>query len=176
MTIEQAKNLLPRSTNGTPRSINGLPLRSCSSDSLNPCSSDSLNHIKAIVEQKSSPKPKNPKKKSKKPPENKPKPGVSEFIDYYHNSFLEKFGAKPKINGGKDGQIIKNLLGTYKIDELKELLNRFFESTDPFILQSGYSIGVFTTQINKLIVGLKVDPKTASRFLTIKNWEPDDEE
>ncbi len=82
-------------------------------------------------------------------------PNVKKFIDYYHNSFLEKFGAKPKINGSKDGQIIKDLLGTYNFDELKELLNRFFKSTDPFILQSGYTIGVFTTQINKLIITKK---------------------
>lgn len=102
-------------------------------------------------------------------------PNIKKFIDYYHNTFFDRFNEKPMIDGGKDGKIIKTLLGTYELDVLKEFLNRFFASTDPFILQGGYTIGVFKSQINKLIAGLKMDPKTASRYLTIKNWEPKDE-
>ena len=102
-------------------------------------------------------------------------PNVKKFIDYYHNTFLDRFNEKPMIDGGKDGKIIKSLLGTYEFDILKDLLGRFFNSTDPFILQSGYTIGVFKSQINKLIAGLKVDPKTASRYLTVKQWEPKNE-
>ncbi len=101
-------------------------------------------------------------------------PDIKKFIDHYHNTFLERFNEKPMIDGGKDGKIIKSLLGTYEIDLLKELLDKFFNSPDEFILQSGYTIGVFKSQINKLIAGLKVDPKTASRFLTIKQWEIND--
>ncbi len=102
-------------------------------------------------------------------------PDIKKFIDHYHNTFLERFNEKPMIDGGKDGKIIKSLLGTYEIDLLKELLDKFFNSADPFILQSGYTIGVFKSQINKLIAGLKLDPKTASRFITIKQWEPKNE-
>ncbi len=101
-------------------------------------------------------------------------PDIKKFIDHYHNTFLERFNEKPMIDGGKDGKIIKSLLGTYEIDLLKELLDKFFNSTDEFILRSGYTIGVFKSQINKLIAGLKVDPKTASRFITIKQWETND--
>ena len=102
-------------------------------------------------------------------------PNIKKFIDYYHNTFLDRFNEKPMIDGGKDGKIIKGLLGTYELDILKEFLDRFFASSDPFILQGGYTIGVFKSQINKLIAGLKMDPKTASRFLTINQWEPKDE-
>lgn len=38
-------------------------------------------------------------------------------------------------------------------EELSELLKRFFESTDPFIQRSGYTVGIFKTQINKLRIG-----------------------
>ena len=102
-------------------------------------------------------------------------PDIKKFIDHYHDTFLERFNEKPMIDGGKDGKIIKSLLGTYEIDLLKELLDKFFNSPDEFILQSGYTIGVFKSQINKLIAGLKVDPKTASRFITIKQWEVKDD-
>lgn len=102
-------------------------------------------------------------------------PNVKKFIDHYHDKFLDRFNEKPMIDGGKDGKIIKTLLGTYDLEILKEFLDRFFDSTDPFILQGGYTIGVFKSQINKLIAGLKVDPKTASRYITIKQWEPKNE-
>ena len=102
-------------------------------------------------------------------------PDIKKFIDHYHDKFLDRFNEKPMIDGGKDGKIIKTLLGTYDLEILKEFLDRFFDSTDPFILQGGYTIGVFKSQINKLIAGLKVDPKTASRYITIKEWEPKNE-
>ena len=88
--------------------------------------------------------------------ENAPKtqdknPDVKAFIDYYHDRFLSLFGEKPIIDGGKDGAIVKRLLGTYGFERLKGLLDAFFESQDPFIQKSGYTIGVFKTQINKLL-------------------------
>lgn len=52
----------------------------------------------------------------------------------------------------KDGKLVKDLLGTYDLPELQRLLVEFFASMDPFIRASGYGLGVFATQINKLIV------------------------
>lgn len=73
------------------------------------------------------------------------------IIDYYHDKFVEKFGEKPHINGGKDGGLMKKVASTYGEARAKELLDVFFESRDPFIQQSGYTIGVFYSQINKLL-------------------------
>ena len=73
-----------------------------------------------------------------------------QVIDHYHNKFLSIFGEKPLIDGGKDGNIIKKLLQNCSSDRLIELLDKFFELDDPFIRESGYTIGVFKTQINKL--------------------------
>jgi hypothetical protein len=78
-------------------------------------------------------------------------PAVKRLIDHYFNCFVKKFGERPAIDGKKDGAIIKRLLSTYGEDKLKGLIDAFFESTDPFIRQSGYTIGVFKTQVNKLI-------------------------
>ncbi len=80
-------------------------------------------------------------------------PLVKEFIDYYFNTFRDKFREKPVIDGGKDGIIIKRLLSSYSLDRLKELLAKFFVSDDPFIKRTGYTIGVFKTLINKIITG-----------------------
>lgn len=78
-------------------------------------------------------------------------PEVKIFIDYYHDKFLKKFGEKPVIEDGKDGKIIKRLLNSYGLEKLKTLLDTFFESDDPFIINSGYTIGAFRSQINKLL-------------------------
>jgi len=87
----------------------------------------------------------------KGPSEKKTNPDIKKFLDFYHENFLEKFNEKPVIDGGKDGAIVKRLLSTYGLDRLKGLLLAFFKSDYPFILSSGYTIGVFKSQINKLI-------------------------
>ena len=76
---------------------------------------------------------------------------VPEIIRYYHSKFVEKFKEKPTIDGGKDGKLIKGLLGTYGTERLKGLIDKFFDSDDVFIKQSGYTIGVLKTVINRLI-------------------------
>ncbi len=52
--------------------------------------------------------------------------------------------------GAKDGSLIKTLLGKMDIEKLKELAIYFFEAEDNFIIHSGYTIGVFYSQINRL--------------------------
>lgn len=72
-------------------------------------------------------------------------------IDYYHDSFVKKFNTKPLISGGKDGALMKKVVDTYGIDKTKELLDKYFLSKDEFVVNSGYTISVFYSQINKLI-------------------------
>jgi len=85
--------------------------------------------------------------------EKKADPEVKLFIDYYYEEFKKRFRAAPIINGGKDGSLVKELLGTIGLEELKRLLGLFFKAEDEFIKDSGYTIGVFKSQINKLITG-----------------------
>jgi len=80
-------------------------------------------------------------------------PEVKIFIDFYHEEFKKTFGTPPLIQGGKDGKTIKDLLLKIPLKELKGLLISFFDSEDPFIEKSGYTIGVFKSQINKLKIG-----------------------
>ncbi len=55
----------------------------------------------------------------------------------------------------KDGAIIKSLLKDISQNELKELIVKFFNSDDPFVKNSGYTMGVFKSQINKLRLSKK---------------------
>ena len=78
-------------------------------------------------------------------------PQVKEFIDWFFQAYQSAVGEKYHVNGGKDGAVVKRLLATYDLPKLKELGEKFFASRDDFILKAGFSIGVFASQINKLV-------------------------
>lgn len=82
----------------------------------------------------------------------KPNPAIKEFLTFWNKAFSEKTGKDYFFNGGKEGALTKKMLESYSLDNLKELAGVFFESHDNFILTSGYTIGVFHSQLNKLSV------------------------
>lgn len=86
-----------------------------------------------------------PKKKASTNPE------IKLFTDYAAQTFENAIHEKMMVDGGKDGTLVKKLLGTYDLEKLKRLWDDFMKSDDPFILKQGRSIGMFKTQINKLI-------------------------
>src|SRR3972149_3176053 len=63
-----------------------------------------------------------------------------------------KFISK-KFHENGSGLLTNKLLKTIPLAELQSLLEAFFASEDKFIQGSGYTIGVFKTQINKLKIG-----------------------
>lgn len=76
---------------------------------------------------------------------------VKVFLEFAYQTFEERFSDPLKITGGKDGKTVKALLGTYPLERLQALWRQFLDSHDPWIEQAGRSIGVFASQINKLI-------------------------
>ncbi len=91
------------------------------------------------------------------------------FIDFAYQTFKDKFNLPLKVQGAKDGKLVKDLMGTYGLETLKELWLRFLCSNDEFILKAGKSIGIFYTQINKLISGGIELSKAEKR--TLKNLQ-----
>ncbi len=69
---------------------------------------------------------------------------------YFYSTYKQTVEGDYVANFGKDGSIFKDLSEVIPLDELKTLVDRFFASKDPFIKQSGYTVGVFKSQINKL--------------------------
>jgi phage replication O-like protein O len=75
-----------------------------------------------------------------------------EFFMWWGAQYQQKFGEPYVFNFGKEAKLIKGLLSNYELSRIKELGLRFFESKDPWIQQKGgYTIGIFTSQINKLV-------------------------
>lgn len=83
-------------------------------------------------------------------PKKIPNPDIKIFLDWFCLEYQNRLNKKYVVSGAKEGSIIKRLLSYFSLDELKNLVNLFFEADDAFIIQSGYTLGIFSSVINKL--------------------------
>ncbi len=70
--------------------------------------------------------------------------------DFFYKQHLEVMGDPYVADFGKDGAIFKHLVGILPVPRIQELIVSFFQSNDDFIKKTGYTVGVFKSQINKL--------------------------
>jgi hypothetical protein len=77
-------------------------------------------------------------------------PRVKEFIDWFAGKYRERFCQSYYVRGGKDGKLVKDLLRSFDLPELKERALRLWESDDRFIAGTDRGIGILASQINKL--------------------------
>ena len=79
-------------------------------------------------------------------------PGVKQFLSWWDAEYRKRVGEPYVFNGGKEGKLIKERLRQFDLPKLKTLALRFLDSKDPWVQEhGGYTIGVFASQINKLI-------------------------
>ena len=85
-------------------------------------------------------------------------PDVRRFLHNYIETFRQHTasGDPPPLAWGKDGRLVKDLLGLYTYDRLAELLEQFFASDDKWIRELGYSLGAFRAAIGKLLISEQV--------------------
>ena len=78
----------------------------------------------------------------------------SPFIQYFQDKHIEFCGFQYAVNWGKDNKIIKELSRIYDPPTMHKLIDLFFEKLkdDTFLQSTGPSIGIFKTQIPKLIM------------------------
>jgi len=76
---------------------------------------------------------------------------VKELIDWFAAEYTKRFEQPYHVRGGKDGQLVKDLLRTFDLPELKNRALRLWESEDPFISRTDRGIGILASQINKLV-------------------------
>jgi hypothetical protein len=85
-----------------------------------------------------------PEPKGKK----KTNPDVKLFIDWYHDLYAKRGYGKLHVKGAKDGNLVKSLLSSYSLDELKTRAQRFFDDNDNFVAQNR-EISKFALNINR---------------------------
>jgi hypothetical protein len=76
---------------------------------------------------------------------------VKTFINFAFKTYKTEFNKPLDVIKGKDGAIVKDLIGTFGLDCLKKLWLKFLVADDWLINQAGRSIGIFKKQINKLV-------------------------
>jgi hypothetical protein len=87
-----------------------------------------------------------------------PPSGTNTVFNYFCLKYKETLKVDYVANFGKDKKLVKDLLGVVKEDDLLPLIDNFFKSDDEFIQKSGYTLGVFKSQINKLRGKKSADP------------------
>jgi hypothetical protein len=75
---------------------------------------------------------------------------VKAFIDFWYEKFKTRFGSPYVISGEKEGALVKKMLSVLDLEELQALAENFFDSDDEWVRKSGFTLGAFFSQINKL--------------------------
>lgn len=72
---------------------------------------------------------------------------LTQFDDLHQKAL----GVSAVISGAKDAKLVATLARKYGAEMVGDLMREFFLSTDPFIQQAGYTVGVFHSQVGKLL-------------------------
>lgn len=73
------------------------------------------------------------------------------LLTYFDSLHRAVVGYPAVIRPGKDAKLVAGLWGSHGEQLVRDLMADFFKSKDPFILQNGYSVGVFISQAAKLL-------------------------
>ncbi len=76
-----------------------------------------------------------------------------QLTDYFCSAFKQRFGDEYPFQRAKDGSLLSACLKKYGLEKAKGLIDQFLKSDDEFIKRAGYSVGVFHSQIPKLLSG-----------------------
>ena len=84
---------------------------------------------------------------------------LSAYLQYWNDQHREYIGHPYAVNYGKDQKILKDLVAVYGADKLVKLIYAFFKKmkTDEFLKKTGATIGIFKTQVPKLLMNLESD-------------------
>ena len=83
-----------------------------------------------------------------------------DLLAVYDSEYRQRFNTAAPIIGKKDAPLAARLLKLYSFDELSSWLRLYFDVPDKFIQNSGYTFGVFSACIAKVI---QYDRRLATR-------------
>jgi len=80
-------------------------------------------------------------------------PATKQCMAYFCKKHLEQVGMPYHINFGKDMSTMKTLLQVYEFHDICALIDLYFkqQTIDKFLQQVGISVGIFKSQIPKLV-------------------------
>jgi len=78
-------------------------------------------------------------------------PNVKRLIDYFAQAYKKKFRKSYLVSWEKEGALVSKVLKGMEYEEATVLVDKFMEIEDPFLEKAGRTIGVFATQVNRLM-------------------------
>jgi hypothetical protein len=78
-----------------------------------------------------------------------------DLLTYFDEEHRRRTGFPAVIVRGKDARILASLTKSHGADVVQDLIFLFFETRDKFILEAGFSVGVFQSQAAKLLLELQ---------------------
>ena len=76
---------------------------------------------------------------------------VSILLQEFCSLYKQKTDRDYVVNYAKDYSLMKRLLSSLGFEEVRARIQLFFTINDNFIKQAGYSVGIFSSMINRLI-------------------------
>jgi len=73
------------------------------------------------------------------------------LIQYWCDLYKERFSNNYDFKGTKEGPIIKRLLKTFGFEKSCDMMETFLSTDDEFYRKAGWTLGVLSSQTNKLI-------------------------
>jgi hypothetical protein len=79
---------------------------------------------------------------------------ISVALLYFSARHKEKLGVPYMVSYGKDQSIMRQVIGTYTLSKTTTMIDAFFKKmeTDEFLKKTGATVGIFKTQIPKLVM------------------------
>ena len=81
---------------------------------------------------------------------------INTFLEYFMYRHKEILGYPYLVNYGKDSKIMKDIATLYGQNKVTQMIDIYLGAvkTDEFLKKTGASVGIFKTQIPKLIMSV----------------------
>lgn len=76
---------------------------------------------------------------------------TKEFVEWYCRTY-QSLKKSPYLRGGKDYGLVADMLKIFSLSELEKMAERFLREEDAFVKKAGYTIGVFKSMVNRLVM------------------------
>ncbi len=100
-----------------------------------------------------------------------PAPTLS-LLAHFDRRYRDLTGFKYPVSRPKDPALLAQVYRDYP-DHAVELIDLFFETDDPFHEKAGWSVGVFRSQLPKLLMLLSQQQRQAHIRSRLEDWRAD---
>ena len=92
-----------------------------------------------------------------------------ELLAHFDALHVEFVGERAVFSGAKDAKIVAELFHSHGAERVKALMRKFFETDSEFVAEVGYSVGVFRSQMARLMAADRKRP-AKPHLVSARDW------